>query len=100
MKSIHCPKCQMVINVSNHDILHDVSVYCENNHYYSARKLANHVKIKFDPIALINQYDEHQKFKRKCYWLDTAFSADNVTCLHTKNPTGINVCSHEHCPLK
>ena len=91
MKITQCPKCQMVINISNDDILNDVSVYCINNHYYPARKL---VKGGYDPVSLINQYDEHQKYKRKCYWLDTSFNADNVTCMHTKNPTGVNVCSH------
>lgn len=48
----------------------------------------------------IDEYAEHQKFKRHCDWLDRKFESDNVTCLHADNPTAIMVCSSEHCPVK
>ena len=53
MKITQCPKCQMVINISNDDILNDVSVYCINNHYYPARKL---VKGGYDPVKRKSGY--------------------------------------------
>jgi hypothetical protein len=97
MKIVSCTLCANKIRVTNDDILNDVSVYCLNNHYFPARKL---VKGEYDPVDLINEYALHQKFKRNCKWLDTAFSSDNVTCLHDDNPTALQVCSNEYCPKK
>lgn len=45
-------------------------------------------------------FNEHNKYKRKCEHLDRRFGAGWVTCLHKDNPTGVRVCSHEHCPKK
>lgn len=44
-------------------------------------------------------YDKHKKKRRNCEYLDRTFSADWVTCLNDKNPTAIQVCSDEHCPM-
>jgi hypothetical protein len=41
----------------------------------------------------------HKEGRRSCEHLDHAFGCDWHTCLHPDNPTAINVCSYEHCPI-
>lgn len=45
-------------------------------------------------------FEDHKKYKKKCDHLDRRPCADWVTCLHKDNPTGVKVCSYEHCPEK
>lgn len=42
----------------------------------------------------------HDQYKRKCGHLDRSPCSDWVTCLHKDNPTALQVCSDEHCPVK
>ena len=46
-----------------------------------------------------NRYGRHRKVARKCPFLDRRPSSDWVTCTHTDNPTAIQICSDEHCPI-
>ena len=47
----------------------------------------------------VDKYQEHSKKRRACFFLDHSFGGDWVTCNHSGNPTALQVCSHEHCPL-
>jgi hypothetical protein len=51
-------------------------------------------------VSDLTKYEKHQRKKRKCSFFDTSFFSDSVTCLNPDNPTAIQVCSDEHCPLK
>lgn len=46
-----------------------------------------------------DKYAKHKKKSRSCEYLDRTAGADWVTCLNDKNPTALEVCSDEHCPL-
>ena len=45
-------------------------------------------------------YTKHKKKRRACKFLDHTPKSDWNTCPHLLNPTAIQVCSDEHCPIK
>ena len=50
-------------------------------------------------VDYIKDYRGFRKLARKCSSRDTRPSSDWVTCLNTDNPTTLQVCSTEHCPI-